>query len=269
MSAYTSSYVGIRFEPRAERSFEVVPPAPRVAVTACCSDADIAKALGIDLNTTRNGLFGFDSAFRGRTGAAFAAQVDKTARRVGLDPGLLATNLLAEIQDPATWMKAGPIQSHEVGVDYWDEERPRIRKAVPAAKTIKEKIVRDASGQPLHFINEAGNDTGPIHEFATGADGMLALSCSVAFRDARLRDSLRAGVYDRLPLAVRFAAIRLALNAGLSPARRMVKDAAAGRDPLVRKGPVGPSHPVRTASLRAGQAIHLSCTVFHNVLGCP
>ena len=242
---------------------------PWAPSTACCSDADIARALGIALDASRNGLFGFDSAFSGRNGADFAARVGDTARRVGLDPGLLATNLLAEIQDRAVWMSPAPLQSRVVGVDYWHEERTRIRRAVPVATAIRESIVRDASGQPRHFINERGNDTGPIYEFATGGDGMLALACAVAYRDVWLRRSLTAGAYDRLSSAVRFAATRLAFNAGLGRGLQMVKEAAAGRDPLIRRGPAGPSHAARAASLRAGQAIHLSCTVFHNTLGCP
>jgi hypothetical protein len=242
---------------------------PLTAATVCCSDADIARALGIARDASRNGLFGFDSAFSGRSGADFAARVGAIARRVGLDPGLLATNLLAEIQDRAVWMSPGPLQSHEVGVDYWHEERMRIRRAVPAATAIRERIVRDASGRPRHFINEGGNDTGPIYEFASGPDGMLALACSIAYRDFRLRRSLPTGVYDRLSPAVRFAATRLAFNAGLSRGLRMVREAAAGRDSLIRRGPTGPAHPTRTASLRAGQAIHLSCAVFHNTLRCP
>src|SRR5688500_15540575 len=89
---------------------------PWSTAAACCSDADIGRLLGIPLNTSRNGLFGFDSAFAGRSGADFAARVGSVARRVGLDPGLLATNLLAEIQDRAVWMSPAPLHSHTVGV---------------------------------------------------------------------------------------------------------------------------------------------------------
>ena len=250
---------------------------PWTASAPCCSDADIARALGIALDASRNGLFGFDSAFSGPSGVAFAVGVGYTAGRVGLDPGLLAANLLAEIQDRAAWMSLAPLQSHQVGVDYWHDERTRIRRAVPAAATIRESMVRDASGRPQHFTNEQHKDTGPKYEFATGPDGMLALACAVAYRDVRLRSSVRPGVYDRLSPAVRFAAARVAFNAGLGHGLRMVKEAAAGRDPLVRRGPVRRRTRTgrwqidarRAASLRAGQAIHLSCTVFHNTLRCP
>jgi hypothetical protein len=225
--------------------------------------------LGIPLNTSRNGLFGFDSAFAGRSGTDFAARVGAVARRVGLDPGLLATNLLAEIQDRAVWMSPAPLWSHTVGVDYWHDERPRIGHAVPAAASIRASVVRDAAGVPRHFINERGTDTGPIYQFASGEDAMLALASAVAYRDVRLRRSLAIGAYDRLSPAVRFAATRLAFNAGLGRGLQMVRDAAAGRDPLIRRGTTGSSHPARTASLRAGQALHLSCTVFRNTLPCP
>jgi hypothetical protein len=235
----------------------------------CCSDADVARALGIALDTSRNGLFGFDGEFSGVDGTQFADQVRDVAQLVQLDPGLLATNLLAEIQSRNVWLSPAPIRSPRVGVDYWHEERPRIRQAVPAAAGIMDQIVRDPSGRPVHFINEVGRDTGPIYEFATGRDGMLALASAVAYRDVRLRHSLPPGAYDQLSPAVRFAAIRLAFNAGTSRGRRMVAQAAAGRDPLIRTGPTGPQHPTRTASLRAGQAIHLSCTIFGNSLPCP
>jgi hypothetical protein len=243
--------------------------APAQSAVACCSDAAIARALGIAVDTSRNGLLGFDAALSGAAGARFAARVAAVARRVGLDPGLLVTNLLAEIQRPAVWLSAAPITSPMVGVDYWHEEQTRIRRLVPAAADVRQSLLRDTSGRPRHFINEVGRDTGPIYVFASGGDGMLALASSVAYRNVRLRRSVATGVYDRLTPAVRFAAVRAAFNAGFSVGRRMIQQAAAGRDPLIRRGPVGPRHPRRTASLRAGQALHLSCTVFRNALPCP
>src|SRR4051794_454233 len=77
---------------------------PSSASSTCCSDAAIGRALGIVLDTSRNGLFGFDSAFSGAGGAQFAVRVRSIAQRVHLDPGLLATNLLAEVQRRAVWM---------------------------------------------------------------------------------------------------------------------------------------------------------------------
>src|SRR5262245_47193892 len=113
---------------------------PWSTAARCCSDADIGRTLGIPLDTSRTGVFGFDSTFAGRRGVDFAARVDRVARLVGLDPGLLATNLLAEIQDRAVWMSPAPLQSHTVGVDYWHDERTRIRRAVPAAASIRESV---------------------------------------------------------------------------------------------------------------------------------
>ena len=133
---------------------------PWTASTTCCSDADIARALGIALDASRNGLFGFDSAFSGPDGAAFAARIGDAARRVGLDPGLLATNLLAEIQDRATWMSPAPLQSHQVGVNYWHEERTRIRGAVREATAIRESIVRDAA-RPARSTSSTNGATTP------------------------------------------------------------------------------------------------------------
>lgn len=244
------------------------PPAPAPA-GGPCSDADIARALGIRADTTRDGLFGFDLEFAGANGTTFRDRVRDVARDVGLDPGLLATNLLAEIQRRATWLSTGPVESQQVGVDYWHEERPKIRAAVPAARGISDSIVTDAAGQPRHFINEVGNDTGPIYRFATGRDGMLALAAAVAWREVRLRAVLATGVYDRLPATVRFAGVRLAFNAGFSRGRRLVETAAKGTDPLIRSGPGGPGRPVRAATIRAGQALHLSQSVFGNVFDCP
>jgi hypothetical protein len=245
-------------------------PAPAPAPAGLgCSDADIARALGIPINTTRDGLLGFDAEFAGANGTVFRDAVRDAAQQVGLDPGLLATNLLAEIQRRSTWISSAAVESQQVGVDYWHEERTRIRAAVPAARSISEAIVTDASGQPRHFINEQGNDTGPIYRFATGRDGMLALAAAVAWREVRLRAALHAGTYDRLPTAVRFAAVRLAFNAGFSRGKRVVDAAAQGNDPLIRSGPGGPGRPTRAATIRAGQAIHLTQTVFGHAVACP
>jgi hypothetical protein len=243
--------------------------AGEVGTATCCSDAAIAPALGIPVDRSRNGLLGFDAAFTGAAGARFGARVKAVATRVGLDPGLLATNLLAEIQQPAAWLSAAPIRSFDVGVDYWHEEQRGIRALVPAAAAIRQKVRRDQSGRPIHFINEVGRDTGPTYVFASGGDGMLALASAVAYRNVRLRRSLPAGAYDRMSPAVRFAAVRAAFNVGFSVGLKMIQQAAAGRDPLIRRGPVGPRHPRRTATVRAGQAIHLSCAVFGNALPCP
>jgi hypothetical protein len=240
-------------------------PRPR----AQCTDENLARALGVPLEGARNGLRSFDAAFGGPRGLRFRDQVRDVAARVGLDPGSLASNLLSEVQRRSVWTNPVPVESHIVGVDYWHEERPKVRSVVRAAANIRESIVRDSRGRPVHFVNERGRDTGPVYRFTTGRDGMLALASSIAYRDQRLRRSMPPGAYDRLPAAVRFAAVRLAFNAGTSRGIRMVRRAAAGQDPLVRSGAGSPQRPSRAATIRAAQAIHLSQAVFGIPQACP
>lgn len=234
-------------------------PPPRIV---CCTDREVAKAFGIPLNSQRNGLYGFDAAFSTSNGKAFADLVRRVAQQVDLNPGLLAANALAEVQSPAFWLQAGPVRNDEVGVDYWDEERSKIRAAVPAALLIRDRTVRNASGNTIPFRNEQGNNTGPKHEFATGPDGLLALASAIAWRQKRLRASLAPGRFDALSTPVRFTALRIGFNPGMKFGLRFVRNAAAGRRVLVRQGPAGPHHGYRAATIRAGQAIHLSCKVF-------
>ena len=61
-----------------------VPPVP-VPAAQGCSDADIAAALGIRADTSRDGLFGFDSQFAGASGTAFRDRIpdDRAGRRAG------------------------------------------------------------------------------------------------------------------------------------------------------------------------------------------
>jgi peptidoglycan hydrolase-like protein with peptidoglycan-binding domain len=253
-----------------DRVAGAAPPAPAPAPAAQgCSDADIAAALGIRADTSRDGLFGFDSQFAGASGTAFRDRIRTIAQDVGLDPGLLAANLLAEIQNRATWMSTGSIESPQVGVDYWHEERPKIRAAVPATRRIRDSMITDSAGQPVHFFNEVGNDTGPKYRFTAGKDGMLALAGALAWREIRLRNAFGTGVYDAAPAAVRFAALRLSFNPSFARGKAMIETSSKGGDPLIRSGPGGTGKPTRAATIRAGQALHLSQSVFGNAFGCP
>ena len=49
----------------------------------------------------------------------------------------------------------------------------------------------------------------------------------------------------------------------------MIEASSKGGDPLIRSGPGGTGKPTRAATIRAGQALHLSQSVFGNAFGCP
>jgi hypothetical protein len=233
-----------------------------------CADEVLARDFGLQLEGGRNTLRGFDQNFVGDAGRAFRDRITRIAAMVGVDPGVLAVNALAEI-GRSTWMRRGPVENPEVGLDYWHTLRHRVLRAVPAVRgRIRSAIVRDATGNPVHFTNERGVDTGPRYAFRTGQDALLAMASTLAYLQRRLRTSVRAGVYQALHPAVKFAAIRASYNAGFSRGREMIQRAAEGRDPLIRSGDAGPRRPIRTATLRAGQAIHLSQQVFGNVIPC-
>jgi hypothetical protein len=216
----------------------------------------------------RNELQGFDAAFKGSDGSAFQALVAEVADVVGLDPGLVAVSLLAEVHAPDLWLGAEPVLNIMAGVDYWHSESPHIRRAVPGAARISEKLVVDARGRPVSWVNEQGNNTGPKHEFASGFDAALAVAAAMAWRHSRLRAALPDGAYDLLSPGVRFMAVRYAFNRGFGAAKHWLTTAGSGAT-LSRRGEIGSAHPRRTASVRAVQAMHVSQTFFGRAFPCP
>lgn len=237
--------------------------------TSGCADADLARAIGIKEGRRRNDLQGFDASFTGTDGPAFLALVAEVGDAVGLDPGLVAVSLLAEVQAPTLWLQAEPVLNIVAGVDYWHEESPHIRRAVPAVSRISERMVVDARGRPVHWRNERGNDTGPKHEFASGFDAALAVAAATSWRQSRLQGVLPPGAFDLLPAGVRFMAVRYAFNRGFGAAKRWITSAGAQGPTLLRRGDISAAHPRRTASVRAVQAMHVSQTFFGRAFPCP
>jgi hypothetical protein len=103
------------------------------------------------------------------------------------------------------------------------------------------------------FINEQGNSV-PVYAFRDGSTALLAFVALLKLYDNRICTVTR----DTLKKVTRFALVRYAYNASPGRAIELAGEAAAGIEVLPRRGPAGPSHPLRTATIRAVQAIAIS-----------
>jgi hypothetical protein len=246
-----------------------------------CSEGDIAWLLGVPLGTGRNELQGFDQAFAGTTGARFRDLIVRAANEFSLHPAILAVNALAET-DRAFYMRRGPVSNVLIGLDHWDEQRQQVRRRLGV--TFTTSIIVDPGfpnctivGGVCHFINERGNDTGRMHLFRSGRDGLRAMAAWLRVLEGRLIDSVGnlfgwVGISEPL----RMALIRLSYNPGRNNprelAQRTLATVEAGGDPrrhFPLTGAGGTSSPLRTSVIRAAQAWHLANTVVGAEIPCP
>ena len=253
--------------------FQEPPPPPPP-----CSDPNISRLLGAPRGRDRNELEGFDNQFRGTTGAEFAALIQRVADATGLNPGFLASNVLAETGNNSAWTAGGPLDNAQIGLDFWHSQRRY------AGEGVTDYVITDPAHTDCtivagvcHFFNENGVDTGVMYGFPTADMALRAMANYLNHLESQLRDHVGPMNWDRLPDAVRFAITRLAYNPGrndpYAAAQRAVAAQMAGRNPLgtiPTSGPIlGSMTPFRTSVVRAAQAMHLSNTVFNEPLPCP
>jgi hypothetical protein len=247
-----------------------------------CSDRDISRLLGVPLGDRRNELRGFDQVFAGPVGARFRDLVVQTAREFSLHPAVLAVNAMAEIQRRDPYLRPNPVSNAQVGVDWWDRQRHEVRRVLGI--TIPTQSIRDPGfldctivGGVCHFINEQHNDTGPMHLFRSGRDGLRAMAAWLSVLERRLIDSV-GGLFGwvGIPEPLRIALIRVSYNPGrnrpLEIAKRSLASVDAGQDPrrnFPLQGAASTSHPLRTSVIRAAQAWHLANTVLGPPIPCP
>jgi hypothetical protein len=243
-----------------------------------CSDREIIRRLRVRPGRGRNQLHGFDAQFDGPAGRRLRDMVVRAARRVRIHPALLAVNALAEKQDRTVWLAPGPIANTVVGLDFWDEHRRavtrRLRLNIPTtvqrAPCLPGERV-DAQGRCI-FVNEQGRPTAPIHEFRSVRDAMMAMAARLRVLELELGDAAGRDAWSAFPEAVRHALTRYAYNRGPIPARALARRAAraqaAGRNPTRILPPPG-GGPLRIATIRAAQAMHLGNRVFGRAIPCP
>jgi hypothetical protein len=229
------------------------PPAPPTP------DAILSTQYGVPLDTSRNGLYGGDSLFQGSRGAELRQAILATAAKYGIDAGVLANFVFAELggsnaQKAATLTGATPVKNTAVGLDYWGGSLGKaVMRHVFGAGDIMSTVL------PEHFTNRNGKDTGPIHEFRDGPTALGAMAATIRFFEIRLITKRQIGrnAWDSLLDVTRFEILRYYYNAGAGKGLKLARTAAAGQDIAIPSGDDGPKHPQRTATIRAAQAKHL------------
>lgn len=266
-----------------------------------CSDADISRIFGVPQGTGRFKLQGFDSAFDGRKGERFRDMIVSVANEFGIHPAFLAANALAEDDSRDDWLRLSPggIDNIEAGLDFWDEFRRTIKGQLgltfkTTIRPLTDPRCTDVGGE-CHFIRREkkkksgeieATDTGRIHRFATGEDGLRAMAAYLSVLEGKLIRALAmpqrlpSGLMTKIPgifgwIAIpeplQWALMRISYNTGLTPglAQRTAKAVDKGRDPLKNfplKGPVfdsegNPCCARRRAIHHVAKALHLANTV--------
>jgi hypothetical protein len=218
-------------------------------------EAPKADASRRDLGLLASQVTSYDWAFQGKAGQRFAALVRAVAKAVGLPPGLVAVNLIAETGRDS-YLSAGRVSSFEVGTDDYYAKRQHIAARVPAhAKVRWEAGVHQDKNEVYRIVDSIW--------FISGAHAALASGVYLKHGEVVLREEAKRlkGDFARLPTEVCLMLIRFAFNAGHGAARAELAKALKGRDVLIRKA-AKKAGPRRIATLRAAQATHLGRKIF-------
>ena len=201
--------------------------------------------------------------FRGAGGRRFKQLVDDAARKVDINPGLLAAALIGETGTIADYLSTGKVGSYRTGVDDFYAMRAVLAKNVPAYADIG----WDKKQKPAVHLNDAKEKPREVQSiwFDSGADALLATAVYLKYGEVRLRDDAKklGGDFDALPVETRFALVRMSMAAGRAGAAKRLAKALKGQDVLVRDftDPVI-YHTNRNATIRAAEAMFLSGWVF-------
>ena len=237
-----------------------------------------------DLGVNDATIESYDRHFTGARGQGLKTKIRAVATEVDLDPGLLASHLLAEVSNPtsAYLRTSGNVRGYHIGIDSWNVYAADIKKKVPAANRVT------FTGNEENIVNEKGNTLASV-PIVKAQDAMLASASYLKYAELRIREFVRevGGAFDRLPIEYRFFLTRYGTNAGLGKARTAVREHFGAR--LVkRKGITSIAHdrkpkqilsfrrrplksgietfhrkyPRRAATVHTAQAIHLSQQVF-------
>jgi phosphatidylserine/phosphatidylglycerophosphate/cardiolipin synthase-like enzyme len=203
--------------------------------------------------------------FWGTGGKQFKQLVEWAAQEVDLDPGLLATALIAETGGIASYLTKSKVSTYLIGVDDFFAMRHVLAQNVPAYS----KIGWDKKQKPSVHLNDAQTNPREVQTiwFNSGRNGLLATAVYLKYSEIRLRDDAKkaGGDFDALPIETRFALIRMSMAAGRAGAATRLKRALRGDDILVRNyKPTKAYQTDRNATIRAAQALHISDWIFGN-----
>ena len=149
-----------------------------------------------------------DPQLSGEQGEKFKEVVAWAANEAGLDPGFLAAVLLAEVGSAAPYLSRDQVSSFFIGTDDFFNERTQLQKFVPAFAKIH-------FGDRFTNINEHRREVTSVL-FTTGRDAALATGVYLKYGEIKLRKAMQknGGDFDTLPMATRFALVRIAMAAG-------------------------------------------------------
>jgi hypothetical protein len=196
-------------------------PPPTAAARRVIDDLTLIKAFGAAEHPAEPGwdhprLTAWDRQLQGVAGASLRLLVEQTAKLVGVDPGLLAANALHEVTSGSWYVqKVKSVPNTLVGVDWWHTMQVGVKAVVPAAATIQ------ATPQAGHFVNEKGEDAGPVYLFKDGPNALLAVACTLEYLEVQLEKEVGAAAWARMPIGERFALVRYGYNAGLNGAKAL------------------------------------------------
>jgi hypothetical protein len=230
-----------------------------------------------DLGTNPATVQMYDRNFVGTRGALLKARIEDAARRVGLNPGLLAASLFAEFPASAYSKRSGEVEGWDIGTDDYKERKADIERKVPAAKSLKPIRYDPHTNEQGRFIPEV-----PVFK---AEDAVLASAVYLKYSELEVRRIMASmgGSFDRLTVEHQFALTRYALNAGIGRARQRIMEflglslskgvyspGKASKEFLqyrsgTLKGGVeqfSARHPQRAATAHAAQAVHISQNTF-------
>lgn len=245
-------------------------------------------------NVTSEDLRDSDKAFTDRQ---VVADIRAIAKRFGVAPALLATQLTAEYNFAKVshlskgmklqaWRDEDGPSTLAMGLDDWVRDRARIERIVPAARAIGPgKLERDP-GYAESVVNQFQQTLEAIpakyekpQVVLSRYDGIQATAAYLKYKEWILRERIGRADFETLPQPVKFQLLRLAMN----PGRPGTGTMAVGINHWARVARNGEleqlfdfghrtlhetndatnlGHVVRRATIHTAQAIHLSETVF-------
>jgi hypothetical protein len=205
---------------------------------------------------------------------AVSQRVLAIADELGLDPGMLAESLYAETA--TEWMRTkGKIASEVLGMDDWFDAslEKRLKDIIAAHPALGLKFTdvkktgrmwNTATEKPGGVWKPRGklDADKAVQAWAVYAKMQVDMLHDALARDPSLKNSGIKNLDDLTPER-RLAIERVAANAGVGIAQKDFKILAKGGD-LPRTGSVrrDKDHPLRTATLHMGRAVHLDQAVF-------
>lgn len=237
-------------------------------------DKDVREAIERAAGNPVMGVSGdivaeFHREFRGNWGLEFRARVEWAAKEVNINPGLLATCLIAETGSKWIYLSPGLVSSYHIGTDDFYEARFALRSKVSAYQ----KIGWDTTQTPVVHLNDAKRPRNVSSiNFNSGKDALLATAVYLKYGEVYLHEqAVRLnGDFDSLPAEIRFALTRMTMAAGRAGATPYLASALKGQDILDRANtPAVIYQTARNATIRSAQALFLSEWVFGITLPPP